>query len=235
MRLDPDAIRKHVFDAWLARGAIALTAGLNLFLVNDLALGPRWLAPAFEIAMLIPLSIATAGTHDRMRKATTDHHWNRILERDRLTRNAALLLIALVTIVNIQALAAVVQALIGGPRGTNGQLLLIDALNIWFTNIVIFALWYWEIDRGGPARRGQEDEAAVDFLFPQMASDTPMPARWTPGFLDYVYVSFTNAAAFSPTDTLPLSVRMKMLMMIEAGISLLTVGLVAARAVNVLV
>lgn len=234
MRLDEVTINKHVSDSWLARAAIGLTAGLNLVLVNDLALGPRWLAPAFEIAMLVPLSIATARTHDEMRRATTEHHWRRIFERRRLTRNAALLLTALVMLVNIQALVAVVQALIGGPQGATGQSLLLDALNIWFTNIVIFALWFWELDRGGPALRGMAEEKPADFLFPQMKSDTAGTVRWTPGFLDYFYLSFTNAAAFSPTDTLPLTARSKMLMMMEAAISLLTVGLVAARAVNVL-
>jgi hypothetical protein len=154
----------------------------------------------------------------------------------RFVRRFALLLTALVTITNFEALAAVMRALLyEGAKGATGQSLLLDALNIWFTNIVVFALWFWNLDHGGPAMRGLVTERAPDFLFPQMtAANADGPEPWTPGFIDYFYVSFTNATAFSPTDTMPLSARSKLLMMVEAGASLLTVGLVAARAVNVL-
>jgi len=92
-----------------------------------------------------------------------------------------------------------------------------------------------DLDHGGPARRGLETERAADFLFPQIsAGGAEGVEQWTPGFIDYLYVSFTNATAFSPTDTMPLSVRSELLVMVEAGASLLTVGLVAARAANVL-
>lgn len=236
MRADVTILQKHASDFWLARGAIALTAALNLFLVNNLTLGPRWLVPASEIALLVPLSIATAWTQERIRQATTHHHWNLIVRHRRFVRRFALLLTALVTVTNFQALAAVMHALLfDGPKGASGQSLLLDALNIWFTNIVVFALWFWNLDHGGPAMRGLDTERAADFLFPQMiAGRAEGVEQWTPGFIDYFYVSFTNATAFSPTDTMPLSARSKLLMMVEAGASLLTVGLVAARAVNVL-
>jgi hypothetical protein len=236
MRPDVITLQEHASDFWLARGAIALTAALNLFLVNKLTLGPRWLVPAFEIALLVPLSIATASTQNRIRKARTHHHWDSILRHRRFVRRFALLLTALVTISNFEALGAVLRALLyQGAKGTSGQSLLLDALNIWFTNIVVFALWFWNLDHGGPAMRGLATERAADFLFPQMTgAKIEETAQWTPGFIDYFYVSFTNATAFSPTDTMPLSARSKLLMMVEAGASLLTVGLVAARAVNVL-
>ena len=112
--------------------------------------------------------------------------------------------------------------------------MLVDALNIWVTNIIIYALWYWNIDRGGPPRSGFSDSVAADFLFPQMTLSTPRAANWAPGFIDYLYLSFTNATAFSPTDTMPLTARAKILMTVEAIVSLLTVVLVAARAVNIL-
>jgi hypothetical protein len=236
MRSDVITLQKHASDFWLARGAIVLTAALNLFLVNNLTLGPRWLVPASEIALLVPLSIATAWTQERIRQATTHHHWNLIRHHRRIVRWFALLLTALVTITNFQALAAVMRALLyEGAKGATGQSLLLDALNIWFTNIVVFALWFWNLDHGGPAMRGLVTEGAPDFLFPQMTATASLGGeQWTPGFIDYFYVSFTNATAFSPTDTMPLSARSKLLMMVEAGASLLTVGLVAARAVNVL-
>ncbi len=146
----------------------------------------------------------------------------------------ALFLTIAVMAINFDALAAVTRALLSGGKGPSGQSLLIDALNIWFTNVVIFALWFWNIDRDGPAARGLGAGEKPDFLFPQMIGGGDDDPRWTPGFLDYFYVSFTNATAFSPTDTMPLSVRVKMLMALEAFVSLLTVGLVAARAVNIL-
>jgi uncharacterized membrane protein len=104
---------------------------------------------------------------------------------------------------------------------------------IWLTNVAVFALWYWQLDRGGPDRRARGDEDPPDFLFVQMTE--PSLARgWMPSFLDYLYTSFTNATAFSPTDTMPLTVRVKMLMLVQSMVSLITIGLVAARAVNIL-
>jgi len=228
-------LQTHALDFWLARGAIALIAGLQLLFVNNnLIVGPRWLAPAFEIAMLAPLSIATAWNQQSARQASTDHHWLKIRRRRQLIRGLALLLTIVVMGINFQALVSVLGALLHGARGPSGQSLLMDALNIWFTNVVIFALWFWNIDRGGPAGRGLGADETPDFLFPQMLGTGDQDPRWTPGFFDYFYVSFTNATAFSPTDTMPLSARSKLLMAIEAMVSLLTVGLVAARAVNIL-
>jgi hypothetical protein len=182
--------------------------------------------------MLVPLSIATAWTQQSVRHATADHHWRQIARRRKLIRGMALLLTVIVMGINFDALISVMRALLHGTKG--GQSLLLDALNIWFTNVVIFALWFWNIDRGGPAMRGLAPKGAPDFLFPQMLGSGDQDPRWTPGFVDYFYVSFTNATAFSPTDTMPLSPISKLLMTVEAAVSLLTVGLVAARAVNIL-
>lgn len=233
MRSDHLIFQSHALDFWLARGAIALIAALQLLFVNsNITFGPKWLAPAFEIAILVPLSIATAWTQQRVRHATQDHHWRQIARRRKLIRGVALLLTVIVMVINFDALVSVTRALLHGAKG--GQSLLLDALNIWFTNVVVFALWFWNIDRGGPALRGIGPTGAPDFLFPQMLKTGGHNPNWTPGFVDYFYVSFTNAAAFSPTDTMPLSAMSKLLMAIEASVSLLTVGLVAARAVNIL-
>ncbi len=227
-------LQSHALDFWLARGAIALIAALQLLFVNsNLIIGPRWLAPAVEMAMLVPLSVATAWTQARASSATEPHHWLQVGRHRRLIRLAALGLTIVVMLINFDALASVVRALLY-TKGPSGQSLLLDALNIWFTNIVIFALWFWNIDRGGPALRGLSRTTAPDFLFPQMLGSGDGDPNWTPGFVDYLYVSFTNATAFSPTDTMPLSPQSKLLMSLEAFVSLLTVGLVAARAVNIL-
>ena len=228
-------LQTHAIDFWLARGAILLIAALQLAVVNQkLTIGPRWLAPGVEVALLIPLSVATAWTQQRARTATEAHHWAAIRRHRQWIRSMALGLTVLVMVINFEALLAVTHALLAPTRGPSGQSLLLDALNIWFTNVVIFALWYWNIDRDGPAVRGLVPRSKPDFLFPQMIGGGDEDPTWTPGFIDYLYVSFTNATAFSPTDTMPLSARGKLLMALEAFVSLLTVGLVAARAVNIL-
>jgi hypothetical protein len=106
---------------------------------------------------------------------------------------------------------------------------------LWLTNILIFGIWYWELDRGGPARRVASDASlpGADFLFPQMIEPQIAPG-WQPGFADYLYTSYTNATAFSPTDTLPLTAMAKLLMAVQSAIALVTILLVVARAVNVL-
>jgi hypothetical protein len=119
----------------------------------------------------------------------------------------------------------------GGKAG--GHQLLLSAIVIWLTNVVVFALIFWQLDRGGPDRRARRCEQPPDFLFAQM-TDAELASDWHPTFIDYLYTSYTNATAFSPTDTLPLTSITKLLMMGQSTISLITLALVAARAVNIL-
>ena len=111
--------------------------------------------------------------------------------------------------------------------------LLLGGGEIWFTNVIVFGLWFWEYDRGGPGSRAQGLVDTPDLLFPQMTDDR-LGRDWEPEFFDYLFVSYTNATAFSPTDTLPLSRWAKLLFMAQSAISLVTVALIAARAVNIL-
>jgi hypothetical protein len=218
-------------DFWLARGAVLVIVGLQIVIVNDLMIGPRWLAPSVELALLIPLSIATAWTQRRARRASTDEQWD-IVGRDRLrTRRLAITLTAVVTLMNFGALVRLIAAILAGTAGT-GRTLLLDAINIWVTNVIIFALWFWALDRGGPAAKGEKGN---DFIFTQQQQVDPARfAGWYPGFIDYLFLAFTNATAFSPADTFPLTVRAKLLMMAESAISLATIALVASRAVGIL-
>jgi len=225
-------IHTQALDFWFARSSVVLIVALQVLVINKLSLGPRWLAPALEVALLAPLSFVTAWTQSQAREATTDHHWATVARRRRIIRGMAVALTILVTVMNFASLLYLVKALLGGHSGNSGQTLLLDALNIWATNVIAFALWFWNIDRGGPASQGLRPVDKDDFLFPQMT--IPQCEEWSPGFIDYLYISFTNATAFSPTDTMPLSRRAKVLMAAEAGISLLTIALVGARAVNIL-
>jgi hypothetical protein len=161
-------LKKHIREFWIARAAILLTAALNAVLINDLTAFPWWTASVVELALLVPLSIATAWTHNRMRHATNEHHWKVIHRHRRAIRIAAIALTIIITLINFQSLFGVLRALLYGAKGTTGQSLLIDALNIWFTNVVVFALWFWNIDRGGPATRGLIKQPIADFMFPQM-------------------------------------------------------------------
>ena len=224
----------RALDFWLARGAVLTIVCLQLLVINDISFGPRWLAPTLEVVLLVPLSIATAWTQSAVRDAVADHHWQAVARFRGLIRWAALGLTGLISVMNCGALIELVQALLEGHAGSNGTTLLIDALNIWVTNVIVFALWFWSTDRGGPPTCGLVDRAHSDFLFPQMTINDSGIRDWLPGFVDYLFLAFTNATAFSPTDTLPLTPRAKILMMAEAMISLLTVALVAARAVNIL-
>jgi len=116
----------------------------------------------------------------------------------------------------------------------NGHELIIAAIHIWCTNVIAFALWFWQLDSGGPVARRRRTGVPPDFLFPQQAAPEFAPPNWQPRFLDYLYLSFTNATAFSPTDTMPFTRWAKMLMLAESGASLLLLVMVAARAVNIL-
>ncbi|MBV9465572.1 MAG: hypothetical protein JO206_01715 [Solirubrobacterales bacterium] len=191
---------------------------LQLLLPDRLTAGPSWLLPALEAALLVGLVVATP----------------RELEHEHLLRRrVALGLTALVSAANITSLALLTHELLHhGPP--NGRELIVSGALIWLTNVIIFGLWYWETDRGGPGRRAAGHDAPPDFLFPQMQDDQIEPLDWRPGFIDYLYVSLTNATAFSPTDTMPLSVTAKSMMGLQSIVSLVTIGLVVSRAVNIL-
>jgi hypothetical protein len=227
-------IHVHHADFWYARASVVLVVALQLLIINNkFFIGPRWLFPSLEALLLLPLSFATAWTQWSARDAKTDEHWRAIAEGRRVVRRLALILTAVVSFTNFASLVALVSQLIGGKLSVPGQSLLVDAMNIWATNVIAFALWFWNLDRGGPALFHVSSSVAADFLFPQMINPS-LEENWMPGFLDYFYVSFTNATAFSPTDTMPLTARAKMLMLVESAVSLMTLALVAARAVNIL-
>ncbi|MGN6090317.1 MAG: hypothetical protein ACTHNT_13610 [Actinomycetales bacterium] len=200
--------------------AIVVMIALQVALPERLTLTRTWALPAFEGAMLVVLVAANPA---------------RLTRRTRPIRLLSLALIAVASIGNGWSAAQLIDELLSGGQqwGTPTGLLANGAV-IWLTNVLVFALWYWELDRGGPSDRAQGRGAdRPDFLFAQMSADVGHH-DWEPGFVDYLYVAFTNATAFSPTDTLPLSRWAKLTMMLQSAISLVTVALVIARAVNIL-
>jgi hypothetical protein len=228
-----EILKGHAIDFWLARGAVVLIVALQLLVSSKVTVGPRWLAPIVETALLIPLSVATGWTHHRVRRAATAAHLRSVLQLRKWVRWLAVFLTAVVSLTNFGSLILLIQALVNGLAGT-GPTLLVDAVNIWATNVIAFALWYWNIDRSSPAARLFHENQPPDFLFSNKTAEAESAVGWTPGFVDYLYLSFTNSTALSPSDTMPLSQRAKLLMMLEACVSLLTIAIVAARAVNIL-
>ena len=160
------------------------------------------------------------------------HRPRRRLEQLGHRRTVALLLLEFISLANALLLVAVIASLVRGTEKSGAQLLL-KAMTVWGANVITFGLWYWEFDRGGPVRRLRQDPPPPDFQFPQMENPQLAAPGWQPELLDYIYISFTNSIAFSPTDAMPLSRRAKLLMLFESAISSLTVLLVAARAVNI--
>lgn len=190
---------------------------LQILLPTRLVAGPRWLLPGLEAVMLVVLFVASP---------------QRVVGEHTPRRRLALGTTAVVSIANGISLGLLVSYLMRHNPSQGKQLIVAGAL-IWLTNVLLFSLWFWEVDRGGPGRRAAGHDGPPDLQFPQMVEPRISPG-WRPVFLDYLYTSLTNATAFSPTDTMPLTPMAKGLMGIQSLISLVTIGLVVSRAVNIL-
>jgi len=233
MSSDHKVANPETLDRWLVRAAFALVVALQLSLINDFGYGPRRLAPFVEIILLVPLTVLTLRAEHLARNAGTTQQWESAKWYGRFNLVLGVVLVGIVTVANGRSLLLLLRALLGGATA-NGRTLLLDALNIWATNVVVFSLWYWALDRGGPSLGDADHQGPPEFIFPQMTQAEIAVANAKPGFIDYVFLSFCTSTAFSPTDTMPLTARMKLLMMLESIVSLLTLALVAARAVNIL-
>jgi uncharacterized membrane protein len=204
---------------WPSVVAIGCAIVLQLLLPDHLVLHPRWLLPGIEIALVVALVAANPVRLER---------------RHPLVRFGGLALVMAMTVANAGSALLLVHRLLAGTAGADADALIGSGAAVYTTNILSFAVWYWELDRGGPVARAAGDRQHTDFLFAQMTAPDVAPPDWEPTFLDYLYLAFTNATAFSPTDTLPLSRWTKMLMLVQSAIALGTIALVVARAVNVL-
>jgi uncharacterized membrane protein len=209
---------EHWLPFWEPQLVVACAIALQLSLSAEVTVGPSWLFPVLEGAMLIGLVIVSP--HPNVRHS-------------RFRRHVAIAMIGLVSAANIVSLVLLSHRLLQGGK-ENGHALILSGIVLWCTNVLLFGLWYWEVDRGGPAARACVENAFPDFLFPQMSEPKWAPPDWMPRLVDYLYVSLTNATAFSPTDTMPLTSTAKWMMSAQSVASLVTVGLVVARAVNIL-
>jgi hypothetical protein len=212
--------------------AIAVLVGIGLYagLPSELMAGPRYLVPALELLLLLPLIAINP---------------RRFTKQTRLSRLLSLGLVLVIALANLISLGFLVAALVASEID-NGKALLLASLQIWLTNIIVFGLAFWELDRGGPVARTQrlrKDLPPADFRFSQdenhdavveVATTASKNSDWVPTLTDYLYVSVTNSTAFSPTDTMPLTSRAKVLMSIESVAALLTSVLVIARGISLI-
>jgi hypothetical protein len=202
---------------WPAQLAAAIALAVYLTLPHKLVMGPRWLVPSVEGVLLVGLVVTTPTRH---------------LGQSPRRRAVIILLLGLVSATTLVSLILLAHFLLQGSKAGGGPLIVAGG-ELWLTTILVFGIWFWELDRGGPGARCHRELAAPDFLFPQMSAPELSPG-WRPRFTDYLYTSYTNAAAFSPTDTQPLTGVAKTLMALESAIALVTLLLVVSRAVNVL-
>jgi uncharacterized membrane protein len=199
---------------WPAAVALLIVGALYAVISETLTFGPR----AFLLTLVSVLLVPLASAHQQ--------------GRHRLAGLLGLGLVSLVTVAVVVSVFLLISSPLSGQ--TPAQELLQDAALLWVINVVTFAVWYWEIDGGGPARRRREGHVSEDFLFPQGNLGDKIARAWSPGFLDYLFLAFNTSTAFSPTDTAFLSRRAKVLMMVQALLSLLILAVLVGRAINTL-
>jgi hypothetical protein len=180
---------------------------------------PRWPLIVMELLLLAVMLVVNPV---RISRPTTVGRW------------ASLILTAAITVDNTASAVVLAKRILSGEVSNNAAVLLGGGAAIFVTNVIAFGIWYWELDRGGPFARRSGEKPYPDFLFPQMTDPSKAKPDWRPTFVDYLYVSFTNVVAFSPTDTMPLARWAKAMMTVQALVSTTTIALVIARAVNVL-
>jgi hypothetical protein len=199
---------------WPAAVALLAVGALYAVLSEGLTIGPRAFLLAFVAVLLVPLTTAhLRGSH-------------------LLARRISFGVIGFVTVAVVVSTVLLVSSAL--RVGTSAPALLRDAALLWIINVATFSVWYWETDGGGPAQRRREGHRSEDFLFPQMNLGGGIARGWSPGFLDYLFFAFNTSTAFSPTDTAVLSRRAKVLMMMQALLSLVILAVLVSRAINTL-
>lgn len=205
---------------WPMAGAVITAMLLTVLLPDEVRLGPPWLLPSIEGLLLLVIVFSDPG---------------RISRRSAWLRAVSVGLVAVLALAALWSTVLLVDQLVNGGAITQSAEELLDAgLLVWVSNNLAFSLLYAELDDGGPAARAWQPRQYPDLAFPQELSPGIAPEGWKPRFIDYLYLGFTNATAFSPTDVMPLVPWAKITMAAQSLISLVILSLVVARAVNVL-
>jgi hypothetical protein len=205
---------------WPPAFAIILVLFLMATLPGHVTALPVWVSYLAALAVLVPMAVVALAARNTL--------WLGI------ERTIIILLASAYVANTIAELADMIGVITLHPSRNNAFSLLSSSVAIWVANVLMFSLLYWQIDRGGPYARASKSSAKPDWVFPQPATPEDLPPDWRPLFLDYLYLGYNTATAFSPTDALPLTRRAKMLMMIESTISLLTMVIIVARAINII-
>ena len=204
---------------WPSVTAVVVAMLLTLVRPKDVRLLPLWVLPVVEIVLLTVLIVRDPG---------------RIDKRSSFLRGVSITVTGLLVLDALGSTVRLVAALIHGGSVTNSpSKLLIAGAVVWLSNLLSFALLYWELDAGGAANRAHRMPQYLDLAFTQQISPELAPPNWRPGFGDYLYLGLTTSTAFSPTDVMPLALWAKFAMGLQSMIALAVVGLVVARAVNV--
>ncbi|MFY9783609.1 MAG: hypothetical protein WAK12_08780 [Acidimicrobiales bacterium] len=202
---------------WPVALALVVCAGLYVLLPSRLAVGPKWLLPVLVVLPLIPISW-------RRQRHPDDEPWVHYL---------AVSLVVIITLANFVSVVLLIHHVFYAAQ-IKGRQLLYSAATIWVTNVIVFGIWFWEVDRGGPLKRSSAHPRLPDLQFPQMSEPSLAPSNWRPRFVDYLYTSFANGTSFAPADAMPLTFQAKALFGLEALISFVTIAVVAGEAVNIL-
>jgi uncharacterized membrane protein len=204
---------------WPAGLAVLVAIVLQASLPARLTLGPRWVLPGIAALLVVALALINPGRLDRV---------------SRIERSIELGITAVVSLATALSAARLATMILDGSIGNDAVALFYGGVAIYATNIIVFSLWYWQFDRGGPAARAMGTHDYPDLMFPQMSTPNMTHEDWEPAYIDYLYLAYTNATAFSPTDVMPLRRWAKMTMLAQSAIALLIVALVIARAINIL-
>jgi len=223
------SIQRHRAESrWPATAATLVAVGLYGALPNQFVVGPRFVIPGLELLMIAGVVAVNP---------------LRMTRQNKRARALTIVLTGVILVTNLVALVVLLHALVTS-KSDRGAALLVAALQVWLTNVIVFALFYWELDRGGPVIRRLEARTKLpnaDFRFPQDENrDTVIEVSrgasersgWLPSFIDYLYVSLTNSSAFSPTDTMPLTTRAKVMMGFQSSMALITSVVVIAKGVG---
>ncbi|WP_054971091.1 hypothetical protein [Alicyclobacillus ferrooxydans] len=199
---------------WSFLIAVLVIGGLFSILSENVTVGPSWILLVIMLLLCVPLLLTIY---------LGQHVWTRIL---------SLTMTGVLTLGLLSSVIFLVYSLF--HHSASALVLFRDAFVLWSSNVVLFGIWYWEVDQGGPIRRHVNPMQTTDFLFPQSTTQGDLWATWKPSFIDYLFLAFNTSTAFSPTDTLVMSKRAKVLMITQASISLVIVAVLAARAINII-